>query len=346
MRLVSFYMGTEIRLGALLRDRIIDLNLAHGAYLAQKKGRFVFERALQEMPPDMVSFLELGDSGHDRVRDILDQIESARELRDPLGRRISYPEKTVRLAAPVPRPPKIIVVGLNYLEHITESQVNVPDWPWTFSKPSTVMIGPGDPIGRPPLSEHLDGEVELAIIVGRRGKYIPVEKVLDYVAGYSIFNDLTIRNIQFDGQPGLRSFYLGKSFQDSAALGPSLITTDEVPDPHNLDMLMYYNDQLIRKGNTKHYVFGVEDLISFYSRFFTLEPGDVIAAGCPSAIKKSNHHVFFDEGYSFLNPGDRCICKIEGFGILENPIVDATAGKSSIVSGRERLDENVQAGED
>ena len=135
--------------------------------------------------------------------------------------------------------------------------------------------------------------MELGIIIGRRGKHIPEEKALNYVAGYAVFNDVTIRDIQFEGQQGLRFFWLGKSFQDSAVLGPALVTPDEAPDPHDSDLIMHYNDRLVRIGNTRNYVFNVEQMVAFYSKFFTLEPGDVIAGGCPPATREGVSACFF-----------------------------------------------------
>jgi acylpyruvate hydrolase len=323
MRLVSFLIGTETRLGALLPDKVVDLNLAYGALLSKQGKTHPAGEALGTMPPDMIGFLELGPDALQRARDLVGRIEAGETFVDVQSRRYIHGLASVRLLAPVPRPRKVIVVGLNYGEHVAESQVDIPDWPWTFGKLSTVLIGPDHPIGHTPLVAGLDGEVELAIIIGRRGKYIPREHALDYVAGYSIFNDVSARNIQFDGEAGLRFFYLGKNFQGSAALGPYLATPDEISDPHNLDMEMLYDDRLVRKGNTRHYIFRVEELIAFYSRFFTLEPGDVISGGCPPAIVKMDHHVFFEKDYRFLKPGNTCICRLEHLGSLENPVIDA-----------------------
>ena len=325
MKLVSFQMGLQTRLGALTSGDIIDLNTAYTSFLVSRRVSFPFTRALEEMPPAMIPFLELGKDGMKRAQDLLNWIDSGELPKDEKARQVRYPLTKARILAPVPCPRKIIVVGLNYAEHVSESQVDIPDWPWTFGKLSTVLVGPGEPIGRPPLTRHLDGEVELAVIIGKRGKYISKERARDHVAGYSVFNDVSARNLQFEGEPGLRFFYLGKNFQDSAALGPYLVTSDEVPDPHCLDLTMYYNDRVIRKGNTRQMIFKVEELIAFYSRFFTVEPGDVISTGCPPAVEKREHHVFFDEDYGFLSPGDRCICEVQDVGVLQNPIVEASS---------------------
>jgi len=328
MKLVSFQIGDDIRLGALWQERVIDLNLSYTAYLTTKGHSSPASVSLSEMPPRMIPFLELGKDAIERAKKLLEVIDSGGIFGQEDFGKFSYPKDAVQLLAPVPYPGKIIVVGLNYPAHVSESQVDIPKLPWTFAKPSSVIIGPEHPIGRPPLTKHLDGEVELGVIIGERGKYIQKEDALEHVAGYNIFNDVSARNIQFEGQVGLRCFFLGKSFQDSAVLGPALVTADELTEPYNLSMAMYYNDRLIRKGNTKHYIFKVEELIAFYSRFLTLEPGDVIACGCPPAIVKKKHHIFYDKDYRFLEPGDRCICEIEGLGVLENPIIDAKESKN------------------
>jgi acylpyruvate hydrolase len=332
MKLVSFRISNEVRLGVLFRERIIDLNLAYSFFLSKKGEAFPIGKALEEIPPAMIPFLEQGSAGIERAKDLLATIGSDGDYTNKEFERFSYSINAVRLLAPVPHPRKIVVVGLNYAAHVKESQVEIPDWPWTFGKFSSVLIGPGDSIGYTPLINGLDGEVELGVIIGKRGKYVSEEQALSYVAGYSIFNDVSARNIQFEGQAGLRFFYLGKNFQDSAVLGPCLATADELPDPHQLDMSMYYNERLVRQGNTSNYIFRVEELISFYSRFFTLEPGDVIAAGCPPAVQKRDRHIFFDKDYRFLQPGDTCICEIQGLGTLQNPIVEVKMGPLSVIN--------------
>lgn len=322
MRIISFQVGREIRLGGELGNRIVDLNLAYEAYLHEAGEKYSSCRALAEMPSDTIAFLELGPKALSDARELMGRIESKQDFVRNAKRQFLWDKERVKIHAPIRRPRKIIVVGLNYGGHVKEAQVHVPESPWTFAKVSAGVLGPKDPIRMPRLSRKLDGEAELAVIIGKKGKYIPQDKAMEHVAGYSIFNDLSVRDLQFEGEIGLRHFFLGKNFEGGTVLGPALITKEDVTEPHNLTISMYYNDRLVRHGNTNEMIHRVETLIAFYSKFFTLEPGDVISTGCPSAVEKRPQHVFFDEEYQFLRPGDRCICRIEGLGELENRITE------------------------
>ena len=322
MRIISFQVGSEIRLGGELGGRIVDLNLAYEAYLHEAGEKYSSGRALAEMPSDTIAFLELGSNALSIAQELMKWIESKLDFNRDTKGKFLWDKEHVKIHAPIRRPRKIIVVGLNYGSHVKEAQVNVPESPWTFAKVSAGVLGPEDLIHMPRLSRKLDGEVELAVVIGKRGKYIPQDKAMDHVAGYSIFNDLSVRDLQFEGEVGLRHFFLGKNFEGGTVLGPALITKEDVTEPHNLTISMYYNDRLVRHGNTNEMIHRVETLIAFYSKFFTLEPGDVISTGCPAAVEKRPQHIFFDKEYQFLRPGDRCICRIEGLGELENRVME------------------------
>jgi 2-keto-4-pentenoate hydratase/2-oxohepta-3-ene-1,7-dioic acid hydratase in catechol pathway len=212
--------------------------------------------------------------------------------------------------APVPRPGKIVCVGLNYHDHARELNIPVPNDPAIFSKFSSCVIAPGESVVIPLGSDQLDAEAELAVIVGRRATRVSAERAYDHVLGYTAFNDVTARDFQF----GDVQWQRGKSCDTFAPMGQTILTTDEIPDPHNLRIRLLVNDEVRQDSNTNEMIFRVPRIIEFITRTITLEPGDVIATGTPAGV-----------GYArkppvFLRRGDRMTVDIEGFGGLGNPI--------------------------
>ncbi|HVA40370.1 MAG TPA: fumarylacetoacetate hydrolase family protein, partial [Candidatus Binataceae bacterium] len=218
--------------------------------------------------------------------------------------------ESVRLRAPVPRPPKFILVGLNYRDHAEEAGMKIPEVPTFFSKYSNCVIGPGDAIKIPKVSAMIDYEGEYAFVIGRAGRDIPSDRAMEYVAGYTIVNDVSCRDYQMKtGQ-----WMIGKTFDTFAPMGPCLVTREEIPDPHSLELSLYLNGQRMQHSNTRNLIFKTGYLISFLSQVFTFEPGDVVSTGTPAGV-----------GYTrkppvFMKPGDRVRIEIEGLGALENPI--------------------------
>jgi 2-keto-4-pentenoate hydratase/2-oxohepta-3-ene-1,7-dioic acid hydratase in catechol pathway len=189
----------------------------------------------------------------------------------------------------------------------------IPEKPVVFSKFSTAVIGPGEPVVIPSSSSQVDYEAELAVVIGRRAKNVSVDRALDYVLGYTCFNDVSARDFQFaDGQ-----WQRGKSCDTFAPMGQTIVTTDEIPDPHKLSIKLLLNGNAMQDSNTDQLIFGVPRLIEFLSETITLEPGDVIATGTPSGVG------FARKPPVFLRPGDVMQVHIEGIGELGNPIVAA-----------------------
>jgi 2-keto-4-pentenoate hydratase/2-oxohepta-3-ene-1,7-dioic acid hydratase in catechol pathway len=215
--------------------------------------------------------------------------------------------------APVTTPGKIICIGLNYRDHAAETQMQLPAEPVFFSKFNTAIIGPGQAISIPSVTRQVDYEAELAIIIGKRGKAVPVEQAGDLIAGYTVFNDVSARDLQFrDGGQWIK----GKSLDTFAPIGPYLVTTDEVPDPDNLTIRLWVNGQLLQDSNTGQMIFSLPMLVSYLSQLVTLEPGDLIATGTPPGV-----------GYTrkppvFLKDGDQVTIAIEGVGRLSNPVIE------------------------
>jgi len=213
--------------------------------------------------------------------------------------------------APVPRPGKILCIGLNYRDHAAESNMPIPETPVVFSKFSTCVIAPGEPVVLPSASQKVDYEAELAVVIGRRAKHVTAERAYDYVFGYTAFNDVSARDFQFsDGQ-----WQRGKSCDTFAPMGQTIVTTDAVPDPHKLSIKLILNGETMQDSNTDQLIFGVPALIEFLSQTITLEPGDVIATGTPSGVG------FARKPPVFLKPGDDMEVLIEGVSGLGTPVV-------------------------
>jgi acylpyruvate hydrolase len=213
--------------------------------------------------------------------------------------------------APVPRPGKLICIGLNYRDHAKEGNLPLPEKPVIFSKFSTCVIAPGEPVVLPTTSQQVDYEAELAVVIGRHAKNIAADRAYDCVLGYTAFNDVTARDFQFnDGQ-----WQRGKSCDTFAPMGQTILTRDMVPDPHKLSIRLTLNGETMQDSNTDQLIFGVPRLIEFISASITLEPGDVIATGTPAGVG------FARNPPVFLQPGDEMEVSIETVGGMNNPVV-------------------------
>ena len=214
---------------------------------------------------------------------------------------------------PVNRPGKIIAVGLNYLDHAGESQVETPTVPILFAKWSTCLAADGEPIVIPAGIDEVDWEAELAVVIGRTGRDIPVADALSYVSGYTCMNDVSARRVQRDGV----QWSPAKSFDTFGPIGPVVVPADQIPDPQGLHITARVNGELMQDSNTKHMIFSVADLIAYASRGTTLEVGDIISTGTPAGVGA------FRSTPVFLKPGDVVEIEIEGIGVLRNPVEGA-----------------------
>jgi acylpyruvate hydrolase len=216
----------------------------------------------------------------------------------------------VEICAPIPRPGKIICIGLNYRDHAEESGMAIPKSPIIFSKFVTCVVGANQPILLPIGSEQVDYEAELAFIVGRHAKNVNAENAMNYVFGYTNFNDVSARDFQFtDGQ-----WQRGKSCDTFAPMGEFVATTDEIADPHDLQIQFRLNGETLQNSNTDQLIFKIPEIIEFLSSSITLEPGDVIATGTPPGVG------FARKPPVFMKEGDKAEVEIEGLGILSNPV--------------------------
>jgi 2-keto-4-pentenoate hydratase/2-oxohepta-3-ene-1,7-dioic acid hydratase in catechol pathway len=231
------------------------------------------------------------------------------------GERLALSE--VRLLAPV-RPGKFLAIGLNYADHIAESGMQAPEFPIFFNKQVTCVVGPGEDVHMPRVSNLLDYEGELAIVIGKRCRHVPVEQAPDVIAGYTITNDLSVR----DWQLRTPTMTMGKSFDTHGPLGPWMVTADELGDPHDLAIRTFVNGEKRQDGNTKEMVFNCFEQVAHLSDAFTLEPGDVIATGTPAGVGAVRQP--FPEG--LLKVGDVVRVEIDGIGALANTVVEEPEG--------------------
>jgi 2-keto-4-pentenoate hydratase/2-oxohepta-3-ene-1,7-dioic acid hydratase in catechol pathway len=294
MRLVS-YLRKDVgkRIGALTQNGVVDLQAA-----SQIAG------INEETFADAISFLAAGQPA------LVDAQKLVREA--PKASVIAL--ESVRLLPPVPRPGKIVAVGLNYLDHSMESgAAQAPKSPILFAKFPNSIAGPEDEIVIPTGNPNVDYEAELAVVIGQAAKGVTAEKALEYVAGYMPLNDVSAREWQF----GDRQWVRGKSCDTFCPTGPWLTTREEVADPHSLAISARVNGETRQNSNTSKMIFRIPQLIAFITASITLEPGDIIATGTPEGVGA------FRKPPVFLKPGDVVEVEIEGFGVLRNAVVAA-----------------------
>lgn len=263
-------------------------------------------------PSNPLSWFDMDGPWFQKAREIFDNVERDANALQPLKEQgWLVPSSDAYWFAPVPRPGKVICIGLNYRDHAKEANLPVPEKPVVFSKFSSAVIAPGEPVVIPKTSQKVDYEAELAVIIGRRAKHVSADRAYDYVLGYTAFNDVTARDFQFaDGQ-----WQRGKSCDTFAPMGQTIVTTDTITDPHKLSIKLTLNGEIMQDSNTDQMIFGILRLIEFISESITLEPGDVIATGTPSGVG------FARKPPVFLKPGDQMEIYIEGMGGLGNPVV-------------------------
>jgi len=251
-------------------------------------------------------------SGLDFVENIRKLVETAQQGDNVERFKLKFTE--IEWLSPIPRTPKnIICVGKNYADHFAEmGGGTLPEKVVVFTKaPTSIAADEQDLPIHADVTENLDYEGELALVISKKGRNIPKQLAYDYIFGYTIANDITARDVQTDHV----QFFLGKSFDGSCPMGPYLVTKDEIPDPHNLSIVTKVNDDVRQNGNTDQMIFKIDELIAEISRFVTLEPGDVILTGTPSGVGKGMNPP------SFLRKGDSVKISIEGIGTLANRFV-------------------------
>jgi 2-keto-4-pentenoate hydratase/2-oxohepta-3-ene-1,7-dioic acid hydratase in catechol pathway len=278
MRFVTFAIDGKSRPGVLSGQTVSDLSTAGFASL--------------------LDFIESGAEG----------LTKAEKLAAVGG---GYSLDKIKLLAPIPRPRKLICVGLNYRDHAAETNSEIPSVPTIFNKFATAVIAPGDNIVLPKVSKSPDYEAEFAFVIGRGGRNIAGADWPKHVFGYTIVNDVSAR----DYQKATTQWLMGKTFDTFAPMGPWIVTADEIPDPHSLDIQLEIGGERLQSSNTRELIFKIPDLIAFLSSVFTLEPGDIVSTGTPAGVGVAR------KPQRFLRPGDDVVVRIPAIGELRNPVV-------------------------
>lgn len=286
MKIVSFLYDGSSRLGCLIDGNLIDLSIA-----------------APHLPTDILSLLSLGPNG----------LNQAEEAAKAAGREVYVPSHNITYQPIIPRPPKIICIGRNYAAHAIEGGAEPPRYPEVFLRGATSLIGHNAPIIRPNCSNKLDYEAELVAIIGKAARHVSRENALDYVAGYSIFNDATLRDYQGKSS----QWTIGKNFDNTGAFGPVFVSADELPaGAQGLRIQTRLNGEVMQDANTNDFIFPVDDLIAKLSECMTLECGDVIVTGTPAGVG------YVRKPPVYMKDGDVCEVEIERIGVLSNPVLD------------------------
>ncbi len=306
MRLVNYLHGKKSRIGALIDGSVVDLQAACRSWLQSMEGQKFRTSAGKLIPTDMLAFLTSGESAWEAARASLSHFLEHRD--DPTGfPRISIPLQRAKLLAPVPRPGKIICIGLNYPGG---PDIQAPAYPVVFLKAASSVIGSEKPIVLPSISQEVVYEAELAVVIGSKAKNLSKETALSCVAGYTLANDVGARDLE----RRTSQWTTGKLMDSFCPLGPALVSRDEIPDPGVLPIQTRLNGQIVQAGNTRDMIFSVPDLVSYLSQLTTLEPGDVILTGSPKMMQGRPVSAIP------LQPGDRVEVEIGTLGILSNPV--------------------------
>ena len=280
MRVVTFSKDKTIGAGILRGDDVLPLSPLGYA--------------------DTISFITAGRAALDAAKAGLDNRDAS-----------LLPLNSVQLLAPIPKPGKILCVGLNYRDHAVESKMELPKVPTIFVKFSSAVIGPDAPIVLPKASTQPDYEAEFAFVIGKHAKNVHRDEWRDYVFGYTIVNDVSARDVQL----ATTQWNLGKSFDTFAPIGPHIVTADEISDPHVLDIKLSIGGETLQHSNTRHLIFGVGDLVEHISRIIPLEPGDIISTGTPAGVGLGRNPK------RWLKPGEEITIEIEKIGTLRNPVI-------------------------
>ncbi len=285
MKLVTFSIRGHIATGKVIGNQVIDLHASDAA-----------------IPQSMLALLQAGPAAMERAHAVTAQTG------------VTYPLADVRLEATVPNPSKFLAIGMNYKKHVQEAidaGIKVPDSQVWFNKQVSCVNGPFDPVHMPRASDKLDYEAELGVVIGKRCRHVDAKNAHAVVAGYLICNDVSVR----DWQMRSPTMTLGKSFNTHGPIGPWLVTPDEIPDPHALQMRMLVNGEIKQQVRTDEMIYNVWDQIAYLSTVMTLEPGDIIATGTPSGVGGAM------KPPQFRQVGDVMRVEIDGIGHIENIVV-------------------------
>ena len=303
MKLLSIRLEGDCHAGALVGEEVLDF--------CSFKGFSVYKEGPPGNAANLRDALDLLAAGPDWVRSQIELVRNDAKLADQCRKAGALsPLANTRLGSPIASPGKILAVGLNYRAHAIETGGQLPDRPLIFSKCVTALGGPGDEIRIPRISDKIDYEAELAFVIGKEAKNVSADSAMDYIAGYTIMNDVTARDLQRTERQWVRA----KGLDTFAPCGPWMVTADELTDPHSLDIELRLNGEERQKSNTNDLIFKIPELVAFISEDLTFRPGDIVTTGTPSGV-----------GYamkppSFLKAGDRIEITVQGIGTLANVV--------------------------
>ena len=288
MKLVTFLHESIEKIGAVVDDQIIDFSTSH-------------------LPKSMIEFIELGDDGINQANALIAKNDSKISIND------------VKLMAPIPKPNKILGVGLNYKAHKEEAAKAAADllgkpqekYPTIFNKQNSSVVGPYDDMHKPDASDFFDYEGELGFVIGKQCRHVPYDKASSVIYGYTVVNDATIRDWQMRGPP--MTMTMGKSWDTHCPFGPYLVTSDEVGNPHQLKLETHVNGELRQSASTDGLIHDCFTVVEYLSTAFTLEPGDLIATGTPEGVAATSRN--------WLKVGDVVKVSIEKLGFIENKVI-------------------------
>lgn len=257
------------------------------------------------------SIFDLASAGFSDAVDAIRQGAEALRRAAEAGKGQRVPAAQAQLLAPIPRPPRIFCVGLNYRDHAVESKMEIPKVPTIFIKLPSAVVGPDAEVRIPSMTRQPDYEVEFAIVIGKPGRRIVAEKWQEHVFGYTILNDVSARDVQLSTS----QWILGKSFDTFCPIGPAIVTKDEIADPHALDIRMTIAGEVLQHSNTRELIFKAPELIAYISAVTQLEAGDIISTGTPAGVGLGRNP------QRWLKPGEVMTAEVEGIGWLTNPVV-------------------------
>ncbi|SER28055.1 2-keto-4-pentenoate hydratase/2-oxohepta-3-ene-1,7-dioic acid hydratase (catechol pathway) [Gracilibacillus ureilyticus] len=304
MKLVNYKLKYDFapnRMGMMLYDNVVDLQQAS----EQMHENEVTKESAYPLPSNPDEFFAQGAASLRCAEKVFSYIQRNQP-------KLQYKREEVILGPPVPNPSKIICVGINYADHVAEMGSEISKFPVLFSKFNNALIGPEDNIHKVSATEKLDYEAELAVVIGKKASNVKKEEVFEYIAGYTIGNDTSARDLQKRTVQWLQ----GKSLDHTTPVGPWLVTKDELTDPANLSIQSFVNGEKRQSSNTKHLIFDIPYLISFITELITLNPGDIILTGTPDGVGMAMTPP------QFLQDGDTVRVEIEGIGAMENKIID------------------------
>ncbi|WP_249872345.1 fumarylacetoacetate hydrolase family protein [Oceanobacillus saliphilus] len=308
MKLITFTAAGNTRIGAIVEEtKIVDLNYAYQAQL-KSEGKYRYKEIAEAFVPSKMEALFQG--GDESIAIAKKAVNYALENPNSFHQQLIHKKDAVKVEAPLLAPGKMICVGHNYREHILEMGRELPTNPVVFAKFANTIIGPEDDIPFYPISEQLDYEAEFAFVVGKKARNVSEADALKYVAGYTIANDVTYRDIQRRTLQWMQ----GKAVDGSAPMGPWLVTSDELQDPSGLEIVLTVNGEERQRSNTKNLVFTVEKLVAFLSNLMTLEPGDIVLTGTPGGVGVAR------DPQAFLKDGDVVKIEVDAIGALENKV--------------------------